>query len=166
MDSKTIITKAYSTYYSDVVRYISYKTGDSVVAEDMAQDVFLKILCYDAELLWESMKNLIYKITVNLVNDYWRRHYVRQEADAYLTEMMATSSNSTEESVNYRDLRTQEQQCLSKMAKKRREVYNRRRFYGESAQEIADSMGLSRRTVENHLFLGYKEMRTYISACC
>jgi RNA polymerase sigma-70 factor (ECF subfamily) len=40
-----------------------------------------------------------------------------------------------------------------------------RRYDGKSAQEIAEEMGLSQRTIENHLFMGMKQMRSYIKMC-
>ncbi len=149
-----------------MLRYISYKIGDEREAEDMAQDVFLKLICYDVELVWESIRSLLYRISANLVNDYWRRRYVKVEVDRYVMETTAISGNVTEETVVGNELEHQERKCLAKMARKRRMIYERRRFFGETAQEIAESMNLSRRTVENHLFLGYKEMRHYIKACC
>lgn len=165
-DSNSIISKAYAEYYSDVLRFMEYKVGVGNDAEDLTQDVFVKLLCYDSELLWASIRNLIYKISSNLVNDYWRRHYVRSEADRYLMEMQPVSGNLTEETVIGNELALEERKCLARMARKRRLIYERRRFFGESAQEIADNLNISRRTVENHLQLGYKEMRSYIRACC
>lgn len=166
MDSKAIIAKAYTDYRNEVYRYILYKTGDEQNADDMTQDVFMKLLCYDTPIIWSTVKNLIYKIAFNMVAVYWRRYYVRQDADKYLMETIETSANVTEETVIGEELAMHERKCLVRMAKRRRMVYERRRFFGESAQEIAESLNLSRRTVENHLFLGYKEMRSYISECC
>lgn len=165
-DSNSIISRAYAEYYSDVLRFMEYKVGVGNDAEDLTQDVFVKLLCYDSELLWASIRNLIYKISSNLVNDYWRRHYVRSEADRYLMEMQPVSGNLTEETVIGNELALEERKCLARMARKRRLIYERRRFFGESAQEIADNLNISRRTVENHLQLGYKEMRSHIRACC
>lgn len=165
MDSNSIVTQAYREYHPDVLRYISYKIGDEREAEDMAQDVFLKLICYDVELVWESIRSLLYRISANLVNDYWRRRYVKVEVDRYVIENTPVSGNVTEETVVGNELELQERKCLEKMARKRRMIYERRRFFGESAQEIAESMNLSRRTVENHLFLGYKEIRQFIKAC-
>ena len=39
------------------------------------------------------------------------------------------------------------------------------RFEGKSSETIAEELNLSRRTVENHLFLSRKEIRTYIKQC-
>lgn len=166
MDSNSIIVRAYREYHDDVLRYIGYKIGDTQEAEDMAQDVFVKLMCCGSELVWASIRNLIYKISSNLVNDYWRRHYVRADVDRYLLEFTPVAGNVTEETVVANELAREERACLNHMARKRRMIYERRRFFGESAQEIADSLNLSRRTVENHLLLGYKEMRSHIRACC
>lgn len=50
---------------------------------------------------------------------------------------------------------------LDKMPEKRRKIYERRRFYDESAKDIADVFSLSPRTVENQLRLGMRDVRQY-----
>ena len=44
-------------------------------------------------------------------------------------------------------------------------LYAMNRFEGKSSETIAEELNLSRRTVENHLFLSRKEIRTYIKQC-
>lgn len=39
------------------------------------------------------------------------------------------------------------------------------RYENKSASEISASLQLSRRTVENHLFISRKEIREYIKQC-
>jgi RNA polymerase sigma-70 factor (ECF subfamily) len=39
------------------------------------------------------------------------------------------------------------------------------RFQDKSAEDIAEELKLSRRTVENHLFISRKEVREFIRRC-
>ena len=39
------------------------------------------------------------------------------------------------------------------------------RFQGKSSEDIAEELNLSRRTVENHLFISRKEVREFIRQC-
>lgn len=51
---------------------------------------------------------------------------------------------------------------LSELPVRRREVYMQSHFRGRSSADIAEKMNLSKRTVENHLLAGRKEIRTYM----
>ena len=43
IDSKTI-GAIYDQYFSEVYRYVLYRVGDQTVAEDIASDVFIRLL--------------------------------------------------------------------------------------------------------------------------
>lgn len=47
----------------------------------------------------------------------------------------------------------------------RRRIYNMSRFEDKTIEEISEELNLSRRTVENHLFISRKEMRSYMKQC-
>ena len=47
----------------------------------------------------------------------------------------------------------------------RKKVYYMNRFMDMSSDDISDKLCLSKRTVENHLFIGRKEIRKYIKEC-
>jgi RNA polymerase sigma-70 factor (ECF subfamily) len=51
------------------------------------------------------------------------------------------------------------------MPQQRRTIYIMRRFDEKSAKEISEELNISRRTVENHLYIGVNQMREYLRAC-
>lgn len=97
MNSTQLITEAYEDYRDKVVRYITYKISDEEAARDLAQEVFLRLLEYSQLLYKNAMENFVFTIARNLVNDYLRRHYVKQEFDRY---MMDYAPSATEESLS------------------------------------------------------------------
>lgn len=64
-----------------------------------------------------------------------------------------------------RDLQAQELKCLRSLPAQRRKIYMLNRFQEKSSSEIAETLQLSRRTVENHLFICRKEVRAYLKQC-
>ena len=83
----------------------------------------------------------------------------------YLYDCVETSVEDVESRVVANDLEQWEWKKVYLMPFQRRRIYCMSRFGGKSATDIATILNLSSRTVENHLFLGRKEVREYLRMC-
>lgn len=160
-----LITSSYGEYHPVILSYITYRITHRCEAEDLTQDVFVRLLDYKQMLRPDTVKYFLFAIARNIVTDYLRRYYKKQEIDSYMYDMTASSTNETEEQIIGNDLMMLEQRRLAVMPEQRRLVYTLNRFEGKSSPEIANEMNLSRRTVENHLFIGRREMRDFFRNC-
>ncbi|WP_291601736.1 sigma-70 family RNA polymerase sigma factor [Bacteroides sp.] len=160
-----LIENSYKSYHRSVYLYIYYRISNKEEAEDLSQDVFLRLMDYKQVLSPDTVKHFIYTISRNLVIDYLRHHYKRQEVYSYIYDSMEKSSNVTESEIIARDLSVLEKQKLSRLPLQRRKIYEMSRFQEKSSSEISMELNLSRRTVEGHLFISRKEMREYIKEC-
>lgn len=160
-----LIENSYKSYHRSVYLYIYYRISHKEEAEDLSQDVFLRLMDYKQVLSPDTVKHFIYTISRNLVIDYLRHHYKRQEVYSYIYDSMEKSSNVTESEIIARDLSVLEKQKLSRLPLQRRKIYEMSRFQEKSSSEISMELNLSRRTVEGHLFISRKEMREYIKEC-
>ncbi len=165
MTSTQLITDAYTDYHRSVYLYIYYKINSKEESEDLSQDVFLRLLDYNQMLRPETVKFFIYTIARNLVTDYLRRHYKRQEMTSYIYDVVEYSSNETESGIIAHDLLVHEKMKLGMLPQQRRKIYVMHRFEEQSIPDIAIKLNLSRRTVENHLFISRKEIREYMQQC-
>ena len=165
MTSVQLIADSYTSSHRSVYLYICYRINNKEEAEDIAQDVFLRLMDYKQMLRPDTVKFFIYTISRNLVNDYLRRHYKKQEVNSYLYEHTVTYTNETESQVITNDLLACEKQKLFTLPLRRRKIYVMSRFEGKSASEISANLQLSPRTIENHLFISRKEIREYMKQC-
>ena len=84
MTTSQLIADSYVSYHNQVYLYILHKVNCREEAEDLSQDVFLRLMEYKQMLRPDTVKFFIYTISRNLVNDYWRRFYKKQEISSFL----------------------------------------------------------------------------------
>jgi RNA polymerase sigma-70 factor (ECF subfamily) len=69
-----IFLSAYDSYSATILRHIFFRVSNMNVAEDLAQEAFLKAWQYVAEgKEVKNMKAFLYTITNNLIIDHYRR---------------------------------------------------------------------------------------------
>lgn len=104
MKSTQLIEDSYTNYHHSIYLYIYYRIGNKEEAEDLAQDVYVRLMDYNRILCLETIKYFIFTIARNLVNDYLRRYYKRQEVTSYIYEHTVAYTNETEARVVADDL--------------------------------------------------------------
>ena len=165
MSSVQLISDSYKNYHRSVYLYILYKIRKDEDAKDLSQDVFLRLMDYKQMLRPETIKHFIFSICRNLVIDYLRRHYKMQEITSYFLDQIPTSINDVESQIIANDISTCEQERVLRLPMQRRKIYVMSRFRHKPSAYISACLGLSVRTVENHLFVSRKEIREYIQQC-
>lgn len=164
-NSEQLILQTYRNYHDQLVRFICRKVNDHNDAHDIAQDVFVRLIEYPAKIQEENARNLVFTVASNLINDYLRHLYVKNDVHSHI---MATANSMSEETENHiigRDLARLENRKLASMPHQRRTIYRMRIHEGKTSQEIACALNISRRTAENHFYIGLNQMREYFRAC-
>lgn len=68
----TTIGKYYAEHFNDLRAFVVSRIKETEYADDIVQNVFIKLLSIDKILTEESLSNLVYTITRNLIYDYYR----------------------------------------------------------------------------------------------
>lgn len=160
-----LVTDFYMQNKQALCAYIARRIPHPYMAEDMAQDVFLRLWNIRLTVCAETIKSLFYTVATNLVTDYLRRCGKRTDYDAYYMYYGEHASNQTEERVVADSIAEQEWRIVESMPKKRRQIYIMSRYEDKTIDEIVERLGANRRTVETHLFIGRKELREEMKHC-
>lgn len=160
-----IIEDAYRTYRKEILGYIRFKLVTPDEAEDILQDVFMRVLDYKQMLRENTVLSFLYTIARNLVIDFNRRHSRRQVAFDYIYEVRGEYNFDVAEKVHVKEILAWEQKRLQHFPAQRKLIYSLSRYQEKTVPEIADLLKISKRTVENHLLIGRKEMREFIRYC-
>ncbi len=113
----------------------------------------------------DTVKFFIFTIARNLLTDYLRRYYKKQEITSYLYDHAVTYTNETESHVIAKELSLLERHKLETLTAQRKKIYVMSRFDEKSISEISTELSISPRTVENHLFVSRREIREFIKQC-
>jgi RNA polymerase sigma-70 factor (ECF subfamily) len=159
-----LVTYAYEKYRQLILSYIIYRTNHRYEAEDLTQDVFVRLLDYKQMLREDTVRYFLFTIARNIVIDYLRRHYKKQEITSYIYDTAVCSTGESDDLV-VKDILALEKNKLQTFSDQRKKVYILSRFEGKTPFEISEELQLSKRTIENHLLIGRKIMRTYIRQC-
>lgn len=160
-----LVSEAYRQYRLSVFRYIYYRIGSKEDAEDMLHDAFLRLMECGRLLREDTVRSFLFTITRNLIIDYLRRYYRRQDAFSSLMEESPVSAPEAESHLAAAELQALEREKVALLPACRRQVYILSRFRDESADDIAARLHLSKRTVERHILMGRREVREYIRQC-
>ena len=139
LDSQTV-GAIYDRFYGEVFRYIRYRIADDVVAEDLASDVFLRLLeaARKKQGPQSSLKGWLIATASNVVNDHLRRQYRRPQAD--LSETLPDHSPGIPAVVDARDERRSVHEAYVQLTPEQQHVLALRFGQGYSLEETADHM--------------------------
>ena len=153
---------------SKLVRYAYGITKDEASAYDVLQDVFLKLWEIRHKLNPESsLQSLLYTMTRNASLNMNRRqgYLVHDEQVLELSDVRnAVSQYSSDEKLDARDLAERIETWINELPERRKEAFVLSRRHNFSHKEISEIMGLSERTVNTHIFLALKHLRSKLDA--
>jgi RNA polymerase sigma-70 factor (ECF subfamily) len=162
-DSRAFDT-LFMRWYPQVRRFIVSLIKDQALAEDLAQTVFLKVWNNRAVLSPEqSLRNYLFILSRNAVLDVLRSKNYKLRKDVAEAPVEVVSSYESFHQAEFRETYSRVLRIIAEMPPQRQSVFKMSRFQSKSAQEIADTMGLSVRTVEKHLELALKDIRRQLN---
>lgn len=139
----------FDTHFDAIRRYLYYRSGDKVLATDLAQDTFMRI--WEKQLDPDPVKDvgLLYKIAGDFFISHARR---AQKGAEIISELKVDLSQvSPEEELQYKELKGKYEGALGKMPENQRSVFLMSRMEHLTYQEIAERLSLSIKTIEKRI---------------
>lgn len=156
-----LITNYYITHRDELLAFASSRLGDSCLAEDIVQDVFLRLLSTDKMITEVTLPALVYTITRNLINDYYRRHTTYEQYEHYIKGVC--SEVTTMDSVfSAFEIMERLERGLVRLPENCREIYRLHIYGGMKVGEISRELGEGYKSVEHRLGTARKVMREYL----
>jgi RNA polymerase sigma factor (sigma-70 family) len=143
-------------------KYVRRLVGSNEAAEDIVQESYMRT--YEQGERVETPRAFLFSTARNLAADS-RRHNRLSRTDLLgdFDELNVVSKGASPESGALADERSRLlKAAIARLAPQCRAVFTLRVFHGCSYKEIAERLGLSTRTVENHLARGVRETHDFM----
>ena len=136
------LSELYLTYFPRVYRYILARTGNSHDAEDLAEEVFMRVLEAIDRFQWREapFSAWLFRIAHNAVISQRRKESARGRS-GQLTDTLPVDSAGPEELVENRLALNEVMQAAQKLPEAQRQVIAFRFGAGLSVAETAQAMG-------------------------
>lgn len=145
--------KNYKEFFLAAYKYVK----DSVIAEEVVNDVFVKIW-QDAEkiLIESSLKGYIYRAVINTSINAMNKHKKEIQQKKELSQLAQETYELKEMELN--ELKVKLYKAIDDLPEQCKKVFMMSRFENMKQQEIADKLGISIKTVKNHITYALKKL--------
>jgi RNA polymerase sigma-70 factor (ECF subfamily) len=135
--NQQVIGEVYDQYFSEVYRYALYRMGDSSLAEDIASDVFVRLLeaSQDGRGPKTNLKGWLISTASHIVMDTLRRKYRRPEEE--ISDTMPDLSPSIAAEIDQREQNQMVNKAYAQLTPEQQNVLALRFGQGYSLEETA-----------------------------
>jgi RNA polymerase sigma-70 factor (ECF subfamily) len=157
-NQQLIITNYYAQHRGEIVDFIAVRLTDADEAEDMVQDLFLRLLRGHQLITPVTLPCLVYTLARHSIADYYRRRRVREEFERYLIKN-TDSIGEMESIISARLLMERMERTLARLPEACGRIYRLHIYDGLKVSDIAQQLALPYKQVENRLGQARKAVR-------
>jgi len=146
-------------------RFVHFRIKDRDLTDDIVQETFLRLWKMRAKLQTDKpILSLLLTISRRLILDYYKHNKVRLDHRDDITSELYSQNDETQKVDQHREKISKAIWIINKkLPKKCAEVFTLSRLEGLSHREIAVSLGISTKTVENHITKANRIINKYFS---
>ena len=158
------LLEAYLSRRPDLVRFFSQRLRSAAAAEDLVQDIYVRLAAQDGGVVIHNPVGYLYRLGSNLMLDR-----LRGERRAAVRESAWLDSNSTrvglepvaedsgaEHAIVAKQRLEAVIAALRELPDQTQRVFRMHKFDGMSHPEVAEALGISRSAVEKHVMAALK----------
>lgn len=163
-NDRNAFTEIYNRYWKRLFGIAANKIKDLNEAEEIVQDIFVSLWRRRDDLynIISLSSYLAISVKYRVIKTLVKQSNAQKYAD-YYEYVMSTADNSTQEWMEFEELKTQLSQFVAELPAKCQLVFKMSRESGLPQKRIAEELGISEKTVEAHLGKALKILRTRLS---
>ena len=156
--------QVFKTHFKNLHGYAISILQDEVMAEDMVQNVFYKV--------WERSEHInisgpiaayLYRAVNNESLNHLKHKKERAEHQMFVVHKGETGQGPASDTIQLKELQAKLREALQELPEQCRTVFQLSRFESLRYREIAERLGISVKTVENHMGKALKTLRTKLA---
>lgn len=165
-DARSALLAAYMERRADLVRFFTLRLKSPAAAEDLVQDIYLRLGTVDPAADVHNAAGYLYRLGSNLLLDRLRgeRRSAAREHEWRETHHTIVGAEEVSEAPRADDAVAARQRLaavvavVQEMPETTQKVFRLHKFEGMSHAEVAQAMGISRSAVEKHVMAVLKRL--------
>lgn len=141
--------KIFKDWYVPVRNYIYYKSADSQIAEDIAQDAFLKVWEKKDDIKPDTVQHLLFRIAGNLFIN--RQEHISVRFKFINNYKGNNTAVAADYEIEMKEFNEKLQLAIAGLDEKKRIVFLMNRIDGFTYAQIADNLGITIKAVEKRM---------------
>jgi len=155
--------RIFEKYRSPVYAYIQSVTGDAYAAEELTQELFIKL--WNKKDHWEKielMDQYVRRMAHNACMTWFRKLALDEKLLLTVRSRQRLESNNVENHLDYKEAQQHIKDAVSTLSPQRRKAFELSRQQGLRLNEVAEAMGISFYTANHHLRAALSQIREYL----
>ncbi|WP_378187100.1 RNA polymerase sigma factor [Aquimarina sp. W85] len=155
-----VFSEIYNRYSTDLRAYLYYKFGEALSPNDKMQDAFIRLLFNCKKITHDKAKRYLYKVANNMMsNEFAHQSVVLQHKMIAVQRYTHESSEFIREQQEFLE---HYQKALEQLPNEHRVAFLMNKVEGNSHEEIADVLGVTKKVIENRVYLAYKQLKNKV----
>ncbi|MEM8531513.1 MAG: RNA polymerase sigma factor [Chloroflexota bacterium] len=152
-------------YHAPLLAFAYRQTGDHLLAEDLVQDAFTRMVTYHGTPP-QRFRAWAFTVVRNLVYDHYRSAYVQREQQGIIDLVVKPQDDphiepGSDEHVRRDAVQSDVTEALQHLTPEQREVLILRFYHDLRLSEIEEITGVPLGTVKSRLFHALRQMKRY-----
>lgn len=162
-NNQDAFNEIFKAYHAMIYNYILKRTSSSYCAEEVTQLVFIKLWNYRNKLSIEvSIEFQLIRIVKTTLIDYLRKMERNSKASFIIQRhQKAAPNDEINNAIALREMNTKLEKLMTYLPPIRKQVFEMSRFNDLSHREISEKLSITTKTVENHINLALKFLRSF-----
>lgn len=157
-DSAAYFTELYEKYATDVLRMCYFYLADRQKAEDVCQDVFVRLITTNPELQEGREKAWLLKVAMNRCRDLWRGAWLKRVVLGSPAYELVPAADEFGKMAEQQAMMS----AINQLPSMFKEVILLHYYQGYGISEISEMMDLPEGTISSRLSRGRKKLETIL----
>jgi len=147
------MTEIFNRYNNQILNYFFQLSRNLEDSQDLTQTVFLRLLKYRTSFNQsQSFKSWIYRVSKNVLNNYYQSNKVKSDNSEILNQLPDTSLSDGENDIKL-------YHSISMLSGEYKELIVLSKFQGLKYKEIADMFSTTEASIKNKIFRALDKLR-------
>lgn len=155
----------FDAYWDHIYSVAMCLTRSVQLAEDMVQEIFLKIWLKREQLTAvRDFENYLFIVARNHIYNTLKKEHLEHRLRQPILDWFEGQRESPEQQLLLKESNELIEQAINRLTPQQQTIYRMTREQGLSHEEVASILNISTNTVRNHIVNSLKTMREYLKA--